>query len=234
MPRPIRSRQINLEKEIISAAWRQIAEKGAPALSLRGIARSLKITAPAIYNYFPNKDALVTALIVDAFSSFGDAQVKALSEIPDHAHAHRLMALGFAYRQWAITFPERYQLIFGTPIAGYNAPRAVTMPAAERALRSLLNTLAAAEQEGVLQIEGSIQINLEEGPMISDAHSPPLPGVKPGILYSAISIWSRVHGLVSLEIGNQYPPYISNPAEIFTREIENLTIEYIQAGNKIK
>ena len=65
MVRPIKRKQIpNLQEAIKDTAWKQLAEFGAPALSLRAIARELKITAPAIYNYFPNRDALVTALIV--------------------------------------------------------------------------------------------------------------------------------------------------------------------------
>ena len=69
MVRPIKRKQItNLQEAIKETAWKQIAKFGAPTLSLRAIARELKITAPAIYNYFPNRDALVTALIVDAFT----------------------------------------------------------------------------------------------------------------------------------------------------------------------
>ncbi len=56
----------NLAESIKATAWEQIAEAGTAALSLRAIARKLGITAPAIYNYYPDRDALVTALIVDA------------------------------------------------------------------------------------------------------------------------------------------------------------------------
>ena len=80
MVRPIKKKQIpNLQEAIMETAWRQIAEFGAPALSLRAIARQLKISAPAIYNYFPDRDALVTALIIDAYISFGDSQLCHLS-----------------------------------------------------------------------------------------------------------------------------------------------------------
>lgn len=54
----------------------------------------------------------------------------AVANLPPTAHAERLYALGHAYRQWAITYPERYQLIFGTPIAGYHAPLEIIGPAA--------------------------------------------------------------------------------------------------------
>ena len=86
MVRPTIKKQIpNLQEAIKETAWKQIAEFGAPALSLRAIARELKITAPAIYNYFPDRDALVTALIIDAYTSFGDSQIEAPPFVNAHA-----------------------------------------------------------------------------------------------------------------------------------------------------
>jgi hypothetical protein len=46
-------------------------------------------------------------------------------------------------------------------------------------------------------------------------------------LYLALIIWSRVHGLVMLEIGNHIPPFIYDPAEIFKREINNILSQYL-------
>ena len=140
MPRPKKSQSGNLREEILATAWQQISEEGASALSLRGIARQLSITAPAIYNYFPRRDDLVTELIIDAFLSFGDAQIAALQAIPTGDHTGRLRALGLAYRQWAVSYPQRYMLIFGAPIPGYAAPAERTTPAAARAFRQVGNT----------------------------------------------------------------------------------------------
>ena len=62
------------QETVKDTAWRHIAASGAASLSLRAIAREMKVTAPALYRYFPNRDALVTELIVDGFNSFADAQ----------------------------------------------------------------------------------------------------------------------------------------------------------------
>ena len=136
-PRPKMNEQpANLRERIKETAWRQIAEKGAATLSLRAIARELGITAPAIYNYFPRRDDLVTALIVDAFTSFGQAQKE--SDQPGRSPAERLRILGMAYRDWAMKYPQRYHLIFGTPIPGYHAPAEITLPAAAGSLIPLM------------------------------------------------------------------------------------------------
>src|SRR5438034_5085084 len=110
MVRPIKQKQIhNLQEAIKQTAWKQIAEFGAPALSLRAIARELNITAPAIYNYFPSRDDLVTALIVDAFTSLGDSQKDSIKSISANRPQTRLSTLGLAYRDWALIYPQRYQ-----------------------------------------------------------------------------------------------------------------------------
>src|SRR5215510_5821894 len=109
MVRPIKNKQIpNLQNAIKETAWKQIAEFGAAALSLRAIARELKITAPAIYNYFPDRDALVTALIIDAYTSFGDWQIEARESASKGDFTKQLKAIGIAYRDWAHAYPQRY------------------------------------------------------------------------------------------------------------------------------
>jgi AcrR family transcriptional regulator len=80
------------------------------------------MTALAIYNYYPSRDDLVTALIIDAYQDFGNAQLAAVEEVPENDPAGCPAAAGRAYRAWATAHPERYQLIFGTPIPGYVAP----------------------------------------------------------------------------------------------------------------
>jgi hypothetical protein len=57
---------------------------------------ALHITAPAIYNYFARRDDLVTALIVDAYTSFGDSQLAARDAAPAANPSGRLMAIGAA------------------------------------------------------------------------------------------------------------------------------------------
>jgi hypothetical protein len=47
------------------------------------------------------------------------------------------------------------------------------------------------------------------------------------VLYTAYVVWSRVHGLVSLELGNQLPSFFTDPGEIFRREIATMVNQYI-------
>jgi AcrR family transcriptional regulator len=227
MVRPSKKQQIpNLQEAIKETAWKQIAETGAAALSLRAIARELNITAPAIYNYFPRRDDLVTALIVDAYNSLGDSQEGALLNLLYSDHAARLSALGYAYRDWAVTYPQRYQLIFGTPIPNYHAPDDVTLPAAARALTPLIGVMQAAYEADTLQVERLSKLTAKLKSMLS-AWKKFEGGSDIEALYMALIVWSRVHGLVMLEIGGHIPSFFDDPAELFNREINNICIQYL-------
>jgi AcrR family transcriptional regulator len=209
-------------QEIIAVAWKQIAEYGASALSLRAIAREMEMTAPALYRYFPDRDALVTNLIVEAFTSLGATLLAGQESTVTGDHAGRLTATGMAYRAWAMTYPQRYALIFGTPIPGYQAPSEVTMPAAAQSLNVLIKVLDDAIQDGKLPIPeppvvtGSLQAEIDDwrSQVSSRAH--------PYAHYLALAIWSRVHGWVSLEIGHQFPPSLTSLESVYRQEIQAL------------
>lgn len=227
MVRPTLKKQIpNLQEVIKKTAWKQIAEFGAPTLSLRAIARELGITAPAIYNYFPDRDALVTALIVDAFASLADSQGESITAIPEQEHAERLRTLGLEYRSWAIAYPERYQLIFGTPIAGYVAPEEITVPAAARSLTTLVDVLMVAHTAGKLRTDAGHKMTPQLQAMF-DAWQQARGPADSHVLFLALSIWGQVHGLVSIEIGHQFPSFITDVGELYRRVLDLLIARYI-------
>ncbi len=232
MVRPTLKKQIaNLQEAIKETAWKQIAEFGAPALSLRAIARELKITAPAIYNYFPSRDHLVTALIIDAYTSLGDSQKSVLDNLAKKDGRTRFFALGIAYRDWAITYPQRYQLIFGTPIPNYDAPADTTMPAAAWALLPLIETVQALYVEGTLRTERLAELSTALKSMLEAWKQFTENTAEIEVLYVAYVVWSRVHGLMMLELGGQLPAFFTDPGEIFRREIATMTNQYV--GEKL-
>jgi AcrR family transcriptional regulator len=228
MARPIKKEQIpHLQEAIKETAWRLIAEFGASALSLRAIARSLKITAPAIYNYFPDRDALVTALTIDAFTSFGDVQLKARDSFPAAQLLERFHAIGLAYRAWALSYPQRYQLIFGTPIPGYEQQQMAIIPSATRSISALVSVIDD------IRIAG--KLNCEDFPELQPGYEAQLSAMKTCTLnYHSLShgvaliVWSRVHGLVSLEIGGRLPPFGVTGDDLYHYEMQSIAKQFIK------
>ena len=229
MVRPVKKKQIpNLQEAIKETAWKQIAEYGSTALSLRAIARELKITAPAIYNYFPDRDALVTALIIDAYTSFGDSQIEARDAVPANDMQGRMTAIGIAYRTWAHTYPQRYQLIFGTPIPSYKAPMMEVLPSAARSLSALVSV--------VEQIRVSGKLNVKSFPQVKDEYKVSFEtwkkfGGDVDMLSMSVAmvIWARVHGIVSLEIANNLPPFGTSGDELYLFEMDSINRQFIKA-----
>src|SRR5688500_1343091 len=53
-----------LRTEILAAAQHIIRTQGLDALSLRALAKAVGVTAPALYEYFDSKDAILRALFL--------------------------------------------------------------------------------------------------------------------------------------------------------------------------
>ena len=110
---------------IRAAARRQIAEVGGGALSMRAIAREVGLVSSAVYRYFPTREALLTAMIVESYGNLAST----LPATEGLAGAEAWRTLGRGLRAWARSVPHEFQLIYGTPIPGYVAPPE-TVPAA--------------------------------------------------------------------------------------------------------
>lgn len=133
-----------LTREITQAARRQLAERGAPGLSLRAVAREVGMVSSALYRYFPSRDALLTALIVDSYGAVSDAAEAAERAVDRDDVMGRWLAVCTSMRSWALRSPHEYALIFGSPVPGYQAPTDTIDPAA-RIPRLLVAILANLE-----------------------------------------------------------------------------------------
>src|SRR6266487_4289282 len=87
--------------EIKSVARQHLAADGAN-LSLRAVARDMGMVSSALYRYFPSRDDLLTALILDAYNSMGEAAERADAAVADRGDlVGRWLAVARALRAWA-------------------------------------------------------------------------------------------------------------------------------------
>jgi AcrR family transcriptional regulator len=138
-----------LTAEIKDAARRQLERDGVAELSLRAVARELGMASSAVYRYFPSRDELLTALIVDAYDSIADAAAHEddLARARGDDHGTRWVAVCRAVRAWALAHPREWALVYGTPVAGYAAP-VDTIEPASRIGRVLAGIAADARRDG--------------------------------------------------------------------------------------
>src|SRR5215831_11362391 len=96
-----------LTREIKEEARRQLASVGGGGLSLRAVARELGMVSSALYRYYPSRDDLLTALIIDAYNALGDAAEQAIATTAGPS-LRRWLAACHAIRDWAVARPHEY------------------------------------------------------------------------------------------------------------------------------
>lgn len=192
--------------EIKSRAWEQIAGAGASALSLNAIAKQMGMSGPALYRYFANRDELITELIKDAYRSLADRFQAAAKSGPS------LSELAGAMRRWALDDPQRYFLIYGTPVPGYQAPPDTTLIASE--IMTVILDACAVEKIS----EDAFHAHLAEHRSWAGDHPAPTPA-----LHRALTFWTRIHGVLSLELAGHFTGMGFDPAELYAAETRSLT-----------
>lgn len=210
----------DMAEQIKAIARQQMSERGTAGLSLRAIARQMGITAPAIYNYFPRLEDLITALIVEAFTDLALAMEAAQTDNTARNTVYQIEAVLLAYRQWAVAHPVDFQLIYGNPIPGYQAPVEVTGPLARRPFMGLFQLYADAMQSGEMQIPDEYQgVPQSISSYLVDWRERSGLALPDALVCLLMSGWARVHGLVMLELFQHLQPVIGDPGALYRYEI---------------
>ncbi len=96
---------------ILDAALQIVKEEGWQSLSMRKIADVIEYTAPIIYEYFSNKDAIILELTRKGYLILLNDLEKAKSQY--HLPDKQLEAMWLAYWDFAFANKELYQVMFG-------------------------------------------------------------------------------------------------------------------------
>lgn len=210
-----------LIREITDVARRHLATHGAHGLSLRAVAREMGMVSSAIYRYFPSRDDLLTALIIDGYNAIGEAVERADATRPRDDHTGRWLAVCHASRDWALAHPHEYALLYGSPVPGYRAPRDTVGPAT-RATAVYGRILADAHEAGVLDPP-------PVGPpppasFAADAERVRafMPGVRDDVVARALTAWTSLFGWISFELFGQFAAVILDPAPAFDHAMRAL------------
>jgi AcrR family transcriptional regulator len=216
-PRTARERaRAELTREIKEAARRQLATVGADGLSLRAVSRELGMVSSALYRYYPSRDDLLTALIIDAYNSLGEAAETAIADAGPGVGRASWTAASHAIRAWAVANPHEYALIYGSPVPGYRAPEATIGPAARVPL-AFGGVLARAAAAGQLTAGPDQDTSIDDAlagqaaallaafavdPAVPDGSA--LAAVPPETLVRAMIAWTQLFGMISFELFGQF------------------------------
>ena len=208
--------------EIREHGYAQIAEGGPTALSLNGIAKAMGMSGAAMYRYFASRDELLTTLVTESYEDLAETLEQVAHRARRRAPESRLRAALQGLRDWALAHPHRYRLVFGSTYGSGELDPERIIPAAHRAMGVILAALAELEPS-------------DEGPAVADpvlrrqlvgwGESRGEATPHPGVLLRGLAAWTRMHGILSLEIEGFFAQMGVDPARLYKVEIDGLLTE---------
>ncbi|HEY6278085.1 MAG TPA: TetR/AcrR family transcriptional regulator [Streptosporangiaceae bacterium] len=199
-----------LTREIADTARRHLATEGAAGLSLRAVAREMGMVSSAVYRYFPSRDDLLTALIIDGYNAIGAAAEEADSACRRDDYPARWLAACRALRAWALAHPHEYALVYGSPVPGYRAPEQTIGPAS-RVAAVLGRIISDAQAAGVLDPPGlGVAMPREFAADVGRLRESVLPGAPDDAVARALAAWAGTFGMVSFELFGQFENVVTD------------------------
>ncbi|MGW4063130.1 TetR/AcrR family transcriptional regulator [Amycolatopsis sp. NPDC004747] len=206
-----------MHQEIKETARRRLAAEGAN-LSLRAVARDMDIVPSALYRYFPSRDALLTALILDAYEGLGTAAEDAEAALPRDDLRGRWLAVCHAVRSWALAHPAEYGLLYGSPVPGYAAPPETVAPASKVVLllAAIVGDLPEKASPPGGPLPGPVRADLRR---LIDEVATELPEER---LDRALLAWTHLFGQVNFEVFHRLDDMVRARAEYFDHHMNLL------------
>jgi AcrR family transcriptional regulator len=202
-----------IQAQILGEARRHLAEQGPSGLSLRAVARDLGLVPSAVYRYFEHRDALLTAMIVEAYDTLGDAAEAAL-RASRRKPAARWLAVARAIRAWAVEHPHEYGLLYGTPVPGYAAPDATVAPGTRVSL-ALVQVVADAQADGLLAVVDPPPASAATRRAMRELVERIAPHVAADVAFLTVVAWTQLFGLLSFELFSQTRGLVTDHEAMF-------------------
>ena len=162
---------------ILGAARSILGERGYDGLTMRAVADRIEYTPAALYKHFTDREQLVRELCADDFFGFNKiVRERSGSTKLDAKDPHGVLrALGHAYAEFALRYPEQYRVMFMTPLPVDQTEVASGDPEED----AYMTTLRAVQDSQRLGAFPRLDASLV-----------------------AQTLWSTIHGVVSIEIAH--------------------------------
>lgn len=217
VPATRRERQREATYDEIVAVAAALLDEGAD-LSLRAIATRMGMTAPALYRYVASYQELVD-LVAFELDKAATAEWAAVAEQhPADDPAARLAVACVRFRQWAVSKPRQFALVFANPIAEVGSDRRelLTVSTSGHYFTDLLWNIWEIYRFPFPTLD-------ELDPVIREAVLEPLipakaehiPTEDRGLLWIYMRSWSALYGVVTLESTGHCDPRVIESGHLF-------------------
>jgi len=194
-----------------------------PNLSLRAVARDLGVVSSAVYRYFPSRDELLTALILDAYTALADYVETAEAAVARRDLAGRWTAIGRGAREWALDNQHEYALLYGSPVPGYEAPEDTIEPA-NRPVALALQILRDGLERGTLETPSDRLPKPVRADLDGIGELAGFEDVPATLLGRAMTMWALLFGTINFELFGRltggvtdYDAYFEHQLKVMTR-----------------
>ena len=204
-------------QEIEDSSFAIIDAEGVHALTIAALGRSMAMSAPAVYRYFPSRDALIGHLITLSYQQLTAAMGQAI-EGNRRAPRTRVRLLVAAYRDWALSHRRRYGMLFAER-AGDAAADELTQTPLDQAMALLIDLLAAIQNAA--PADNTSGDRTLDSQLRQWARSQDRPDTTPRAATAAILIWTRIHGIVSLELTGIFDNRTIEAQRLIDLEVDN-------------
>ncbi|WP_145802126.1 TetR/AcrR family transcriptional regulator [Kribbella amoyensis] len=208
--------------EIKVAARKLLVEGGAQAVGLRAVARELGLSAPALYRYFGSHDDLVSALIADLYGDLTEYLEQARDTSEDLGEQLFLVAGGL--RDWALAHPAEFGLLFGAPVPNLDDERHELTESHQAAMR-----FGAVFKDLVAQVYHQQPFpsppDEDLGPVLVEQlreKSDFFDGIPAGAVYLALNYWTRLYGLICMEVFGQLHWALEDAGAYFEAQLREI------------
>ncbi|MFN8792199.1 MAG: TetR/AcrR family transcriptional regulator [Bdellovibrionales bacterium] len=142
------SKQETLKNQILDESVKILGQQGLAGLSLREVAKKLKVTHQAPYHYFPDKNSLLLELKKEGFSRLSRVMEKAIRDTSLPVF-QKMETLAMSYFDFCLENPGYFRAMFTSP-AEY---RSLRVAEAQQAFALLLESVQQLQKEGYLKTQ---------------------------------------------------------------------------------
>ena len=212
--------------DIKDTARHQLANGGPAGISLRAIARHLAMTAPAVHYYFPSRQALLDALIIDGCTSLAGA-LRAAREGPGpRLPGGQWLAVCRAHRAWALDHQAEYLLLYGHPDTDAarrrNPQVGQAFSGVVHVLFSAMAEIAAAGQIDTERIEAATPASLRRRLARWRDENGLGGGFPVGALAGYMIACTQLYGAITVEVLGHVPPELADHGALFDLEMAHV------------
>jgi hypothetical protein len=161
----------------------------------------------------------MATLVTESYEDLADTVDAAAEHARARSPEQRLLIALDTVRDWALKAPYRYRLVFGSTYGSGELDPERIIPTAHRPMRIILAALSDIETGSG---QGTVTDTVLRRQLKGWAENTDEPHDEPAVLLLGLTAWTRLTGILSLEIEGIFTQMGIDPERLYQAEINQL------------